>query len=83
MPMTVATMGSRVARIPALLASTVRSPSVYEKYGITAVTNAVKTLKNTSHDKSLAAENLDSMFAGLQINQEPIAASVNVYVVTV
>jgi hypothetical protein len=31
--------------------------------------------KNASHDKSLVAENLDSISVGLLINQEPIAAS--------
>ena len=41
-PTSVATMGSIVASIPALLASTLRSPSVYERNGITAVTTAVK-----------------------------------------
>lgn len=47
-PIIVATTGSIVAIIPALLASTLRSPSVYAKNGITAVTRAVSMQKNIS-----------------------------------
>ena len=46
-PIKAATIGSIVARIPALLASTVRRPIVYARNGITAVTIAVKTHNNS------------------------------------
>jgi hypothetical protein len=77
-PMIVATTGSIVAMIPALLASTERNPSVYDRKGITAVTRAVWKHRNTSPAGSEAAENFDSISAGRQISHEPIAANINV-----
>ena len=56
-PISVATIGSMVAMIPALLASTLSSPSVYAKNGITAVIRAVKKQKNIRNPKSVAAKN--------------------------
>ena len=83
MPTIVATMGSTVARMPALLASTLRRPSVYKRNGITAVNSAVIRLNKMSPLKSVALEYLDNISTGWQMNQEPIAAIKNVYVVTV
>lgn len=82
-PTSVATTGSMVAIIPALLASTLRSPSVYERNGITAVTRAVSMQKNTSPVRPSALSNFDNMSSGLQITHEPTAAIRKVYVVTV
>ena len=82
-PINVATTGSIVAIIPALLASTLSRPSVYAKNGITAVIRAVRQQKNIRNPKSAVLENLLIISAGLQINHEPTAASINVYVVTV
>ena len=45
-PNKVATIGSIVASIPALLASTDESPRVYARKGITAVIKAVKKQNN-------------------------------------
>ena len=78
MPMIVATIGSIVAMIPALLASTVCNPRVYDRKGITAVTRAVRKHKNTSPARSDAAENFDSISAGRQISHDPAAAKINV-----
>jgi len=77
MPTIVATMGSTVARMPALLASTLRSPSVYKRNGMTAVTRAVRRLNKIS-PLSVALENLDNISAGWLMNQEPMAAIKNV-----
>ena len=44
-PIRVATIGSIVAMIPALLASTLSRPSVYDRKGITAVIKAVRKQK--------------------------------------
>ena len=81
-PTNVATTGSMVAIIPALLASTLRSPSVYARNGITAVTRAVNMQKIISPVRSSVFSNLNSMSAGLQITHEPTAAIRKVYVVT-
>ena len=82
-PITVATSGSMVASIPALPASTVLSPSVYSRNGITAVTTAVSIQNNIKPNSLSAAINFDIMSAGLQITHEPTAAMTNVYAVTV
>ena len=82
-PITVATNGSMVARMPALPASTVRNPSVYDRNGITAVTTAVSRHSNNNPIKLSAPMNLDIISAGRQIAQDPMAAITNVYVVTV
>lgn len=78
MPMIVATTGSIVAMIPALLASTFCNPSVYDRKGITAVTKAVRKQKNTSPVKSDVTENFDSISVGRQIIHDPTAANINV-----
>ena len=82
-PTSVAITGSMVAIIPALLASTLRSPSVYERNGITAVTSAVSMQKNISPVIPSASSNFEIMSAGLQMIHDPIAAIRKVYVVTV
>ena len=81
-PTSVAITGSMVAIIPALLASTLRSPSVYERNGITAVTSAVSMQKNISPLIPSASSNFEIMSAGLQMIHDPIAAIRKVYVVT-
>ena len=78
-----ATIGSIVARMPALLASTVRRPRVYARKGTTAVTNAVRTHKKISMVIFPAAANFEIISAGRQIRREPHAANRNVYAVTV
>ena len=78
MPTIVATMGSTVARMPALLASTLRRPSVYKRKGITAVKRAVIKLNKTSPLKSVALVYMENISAGRQMNQEPMAAIKNV-----
>ena len=82
-PIKVATIGSIVAIIPALLASTFRSPRVYDKNGITAVINAVRPQNSIKNPKSEASENFDNISDGRHINHEPTAANIKVYVVTV
>ena len=82
-PTNVATTGSMVAIIPALLASTLRSPSVYARNGITAVTRAVSMQKNINPIRPSALSNFENMSAGLQMTHEPTAAIKKVYVVTV
>ena len=56
-PISVATIGSIVAMIPALLASTLSRPSVYARKGITAVITAVRKQKTIRNPKSAALEN--------------------------
>ena len=57
-PINVATMGSIVAIIPALLASTLSSPSVYARNGITAVIKAVRQQNIIRNIKSVVLENV-------------------------
>ena len=82
-PISVATNGSIVAIIPALLGSTFFKPSVYVKKGITAVMNAVRIQKNNKNPILFAFENLENMSEGRQISHDPTEANINVYVVTV
>jgi hypothetical protein len=82
-PITVATIGSIVAIIPALLASTLLSPRVYARNGITAVIKAVRQQNKIRNPKSAEAENFENISIGRHITQEPAAAKINVYVVTV
>ena len=65
-PINVATMGSIVAIIPALLASTLSSPRVYARNGITAVIKAVRQHKNMRAPRSGAPENLMSASHSVQ-----------------
>ena len=77
-PITVATIGSMVAMIPALLASTLSSPNVYARNGITAVIRAVRMQNTNRNPLSSALPNVLIISAGRHINQEPIAAKMKV-----
>ena len=82
MPSTVATSGSTVAMIAALLAGVFFSPSVYSRYGATAVTTAM--LSTSSAKLSGGSEEaMESISAGRHMNHEPAAENRNAYVVTV
>ena len=77
-PINVAIIGSIVAIIPALLASTLSSPIVYAKNGITAVIKAVRQQNAIRNPQSAESENLLNMSAGRHMIHEPIAANINV-----
>ena len=77
-PIRVATIGSIVAIIPALLASTLSRPRVYDKKGITAVIKAVRKQKKIRKPKSGALENFPIISAGRDIIHEPTAAKIKV-----
>ncbi len=74
-PINVATIGSIVAMIPALLASTFSRPGVYARNGITAVIKAVRQQNTIRNPISVAFEILSNMSAGRLMIQDPTAAN--------